>query len=189
MSRPSPLLLTAAALAIATGCAKSTDLTPVGTSTRPVTIVSGAGSVDLHIRQDDPSNERVLELPLETVWRLLPAVYDSLGVDVTTVNISGRLFGADGVKIRRSLKGVPLSRYFDCGTTQIGANADEYEITLTLLTQARAASPTSTRVAVTTIAMARPVARRQNPQNCTILGTLDAKLYDTLRRQAASARD
>ena len=188
MPRHSRFVLAAATIALA-GCARNTDLAPVGTDSQVVTIASGAGTQSLRIRQDDPSNQRVLELPLDAVWRVLPAVYDSLGVSITTVNPSMRVIGAEGAKVRRSLKGVPLSRYFDCGTTQIGANADEYEITLTLLTQARAASPTTTRVEVTTMATARPVARRQDPQNCTNLGTLDARLYEMLQREALSRRD
>lgn len=188
MSRLQQLVLAAATISLA-GCARNTDIEPIGTDTQVVTIASGTGTQTLRIRQDDPSNERVLDLPLDAVWRVLPAVYDSLGVPITTVNPSAHIIGADGTKVRRSLKGVPLSRYFDCGTTQIGANADEYEITLTLLTQARAATPTTTRVEITTIALARPVARRQNPQNCTILGTLDAKLYDMIRREAFASRD
>lgn len=186
--RRSALILASVTFA-ASGCAKNTELSPVGTSTQPVTIISGSSAQSVQIRQDDPSNTRVLDVPLEAVWRVLPAVYDSLGIAVNTVHPASRTLGADALKIRRSLKGVPLSRYFDCGTTQIGANADEYEITLTLLTRAQAASPTSTRVEVTTIALARPVARRQNPQNCTILGTLDAKVFETIRLHATAGRD
>lgn len=187
MTRPAPLLAVAVALGAA-ACAKNTDLSPVGTDTQRVTIVTGGATQTMQVRQDDASNTQVIDLPLEAIWRVLPSVYDSLGIAVTTVNTSTRVIGADGVKMRRSLRGVPLSRYFDCGATQIGQNADDYEITLVLLTRARAASPTSTRVEVTTIATARPVARRQNPQNCVTLGTLDAKLYETLRIQA-SRRD
>jgi hypothetical protein len=183
MTRPLPLIM---ALSLgAAGCAKSTDLSPIGTGTQSVSVVTSGATQTIQVRQDDPTNTQVIDQPMEAIWRVLPAVYDSLGIAITTVNTTSRVIGADGVKMRRSLKGVPLSRYFDCGATQIGQNADDYEITLTLLTRARAASPTSTRVEVSTVATARPIARRQNPQNCTILGTLDAKLFETLRLQAS----
>lgn len=179
------LIVAATLIPILGACAKNTDLSPVGASTQPVTVVTSTGTQSIQIRQDDGMNFQVIDVPLEAVWRVLPAVYDSMGVAVTRVDAASRTIGADNVKMRRSLKGTPLSRYFDCGQTQIGANADDYEVTVTLLTRVRAASPTSTRVEITTLATARPVARRQNPQNCTTLGTLDAKLLATLKTQAS----
>lgn len=178
------LLPLAAALTV-TGCAKNTDLSPIGTGTQRVTVVTQSGIQSMSTRQDDAVNIQVIDRPVDVVWKALPAVYEGMGIAVTTVNPTARLFGADGVKMRKSLKGVPLSRYFDCGTTQIGPNADDYEITLTFLTRVIPASGGSSKIEVTTVAMARPVARRQNPQACTSLSTLDKKLFEAIKAEAA----
>ncbi len=172
------------ALALLAGCSSGSGGAAAGSAPRTMTVVTQTGSQTVSMRGEDPANVKVIERPVDVVWKALPAAYESVGISVTTVDISSRTFGASSVKMRKSLKGVPLSRYFDCGQTQIGPNADDYEITLTFLTRVTAASAGSSRVELTTMATARPVARRQNPQNCTALGTLDTKLFDAIRAEA-----
>ena len=166
-------------------CASQTSNSPVGTGTRSVTIATAEGTQNLRIRSDDHANEQVVALPPDAVWKALPAVYDSLGLPLSTINKNAMTMGVEGQKIRKSLKGVPLSRYFDCGTTQIGANADSYEITLMLMTRVTPANGNMSKVEVTTVAQARPVERRQNPVNCDTKGVLDAKLFAMLKAEAS----
>ena len=171
-------------LLLLTACA-SQNTSPVGTGTRTVSISTAEGTANLRIRQDDHANEQVIALPADVLWKVLPAVYDSLGIPLSTINKAAMTIGVEGHKMRKSLKGVPLSRYFDCGTTQIGANADSYEVTLFLITRLKPAQGNSTKVEVTMIAQARPVERRQNPITCDTRGTLDAKLFATLKAEAS----
>jgi hypothetical protein len=166
---------------LASACAKNTDLSPVGTGTQRMTVVTATGTQSVGLRQDDNVNMQDFDRPADLVWKALPAVYESMGISVTTMDQARKLIGADGVRLRRSLKGVPLSRYFDCGQTQIGPNADDYEVFLTMLTRVVPAGASNSKVEVTTTVLARPVARRQNPQACTSLNTLDAKFIETLR--------
>jgi hypothetical protein len=179
----------AALLPFCSACgAKSTDLSPVGTGSRRVTVVTAAGTQSISTRQDDAASVQVVDHSVDALWKVLPAVYEEMGLSVTTVNPAQKLIGSDNIKLRKSLKGTPLSRYFDCGQTQIGPNADDYEISLTMLTRLVAASAGSSKVELTTIVSARPVARRQNPQNCVNLGNLDAKFLTALKAAAASGR-
>ncbi len=179
--RSSPAL--AAALLVAASCASSAT-TPVETGTRTVTVVTATGTENLRIRQDDGAAEYAIGLPVDLVWKALPAVYDSLGIPLSTLDRTQMIIGAEAHKMRKSLKGVALSRYFDCGTTQIGANADSYEITLLLLTRVMPAAGNTSKLEVTTIANARPVERRQNPINCVSRNTLDAKLVALVKGSA-----
>lgn len=178
-------LVTLVALVPLAACSSASSGTPATTAPRTMTVVTQTGTQTLSMRGEDPANVKVIDRPVDVVWKALPAAYEAMGISVTTVDVASRTFGATSVKMRRSLKGVPLSRYFDCGQTQIGPNADDYEITLTFLTRLTAASAGSSRVELTTMATARPVARRQNPQNCTALGTLDTKLFDAIRAEAS----
>ena len=73
-----------------------------------------------------------------TIWRALPAVFDSLEVPVSRIDPVEHVFGNEGVRIRKRIGGEAISRYFDCGTTQIGPNADSYDVMLILLTTLRA---------------------------------------------------
>lgn len=144
--------------------------------------VVGPGGGTLRVRPDGGTTTAIVGLPLEQVWRMLPAVFDSLDVPVTRVDEAARLYGNDGFRLRRRLGGVLLSRYFDCGETQIGPNADSYDVFLLLLTRLRPAPGNMTTVDVTVEARARPVAFRQNYAGCTTRGRLEPLILELLTR-------
>lgn len=155
---------------------------------RDVTTISVGGPEGgtLRLRNDDAPASFIIGVPLAKVWSSLPAVFDSLGVPVTLLDPKQNLIGAQDTKVRVRVGGVALSRYFDCGTTQIGANADSYEILLTLLARLKPAPANTTTIEVTVRAMARPLAFRQAYSDCQpkATGTIDERLVEILRRQA-----
>ena len=139
----------------------------------------------LRVRNEVESSSGIIGLPIDKVWAALPAAFDSLGVTVTTRDPVKRLMGTEGLKVRQRLGGVPLSRYFDCGTTQIGANADSYEVMVMLMAQLKAAPGNTTSIVVSVDARARPVAFSQGYSECqSMTNTLDARLIELVRRQA-----
>lgn len=173
-------------LAVLVGCASSAG---VPSGRRDVTTITVAGSEGgtLRLRNDDTPFSTTIGLPVAKVWTALPAVFDSLGVPVTLIDPKQHLYGAQETKVRVKIGGVALSRYFDCGTTQIGANADSYEILLTVLAQLKPAPASMTTIEITVKAVARPVAFRQAYSDCQpkATGALDERLVEILRRQAA----
>ena len=169
------------AIAALTGCATASG--PV--SSRDVSTVRVQGVGTFQVRRDDQSTSRIIALPLEQVWRALPAVFDSLEVPVGRVDSVAHRFGNEGIRIRKRIGGVAVSRYFDCGTTQIGPNADTYDVMLVLLTTLQTGPASTTTVTITAEASARPIARSQPYAPCTSHATLDVRLVEILKRQAA----
>ena len=167
-------------LAALSACATA----PAPVAQRDVSTVRVQGVGAFQVRHDDQSTAKIVAFPLEQVWRALPAVFDSLEVPVGHVDAVGHVFGNDGVRIRKRIGGAAISRYFDCGTTQVGPNADSYDVFLVLMTTLAAGPANTTTVTVTAEASARPVARSQPYVPCTSRTTLDERLVELLKKQA-----
>lgn len=171
------------ALVGAAACATSST---VG-DRRDVTTISVGGSSGgtLRVRNETESASGIIALPVAKVWSALPAVFDSLGMTPTTVDPTKRLFGTEGAKLRQRIGGIALSRFFDCGTTQVGPNADSYEVLIMAYVQLKTAPANTTTIEVTVNARARPVAFRQGYSDCQPqTRTLDAHIIELVRRQA-----
>jgi hypothetical protein len=128
----------------------------------------------------DNSSTHTLAVNPDQVWKLLPGVLDTLGIPVGTLEPASRTIGNSGLKIRGRLRGVPLSRYIDCGnSTQIGPNADSYDVNLVFLAEVRPAQGGST-VRVTLQAVAKPVNFAQDYSQCSTKGMLESRFFDIL---------
>jgi hypothetical protein len=126
--------------------------------------------------------------PLDRAWRLMPAVYDSLGIPLTTVDPAKHLIGNEGLKIRTRLKNVPLSKYIDCGQAQIGPSADSYDIFLTVTTVLRSMSPTETQVATTVDAQGKPISFSQEYSRCSSKGAIETSIASILAARLATGK-
>jgi hypothetical protein len=116
----------------------------------------------------------------DQVWRLLPAVLDSLGIPVNTLDPAKHTIGNSGFNVRGRLKSVPLSRYIDCGnSTGIGPNADTYQVNLEFLVEVQPVDAGSS-VRTTLQAMAKPVTFAQDYSACSSKGALESRVADML---------
>ncbi len=165
------------------GCASAST---VGDHRDVTTVtVGGAEGGTLRIRNETETSSGIIALPIAKVWAALPAVFDSLGITPTTIDPTKRLIGTEGAKLRQRIGGIALSRFFDCGTTQVGPNADSYEVLIMVYAQLKTAPANTTTVEVTVNARARPVAFRQGYSDCQPQSrTLDAHMIELIRRQA-----
>jgi hypothetical protein len=91
------------------------------------------------------------------------------------LDASKHLAGNAGFKLRQRLGKVPLSRYFDCGTTQVGPNAESYDVYLTVLTSV-ASDAGGAKVATVVDASAKPVAFSQAYSACSTTTALEKRL-------------
>jgi hypothetical protein len=132
----------------------------------------------------DRSHVQSVPFSVDQVWTILPAVYDSLGIPVRTLDAVKRTIGNAGLAVRRRLKSTPLSRFIDCGSTQLGPNADDYDVRLTLLTEVRAVDGGST-VTTTLEAVARPVNYAQEYSACSSRGVLEQRIIDVVQARLA----
>lgn len=172
-SRYTRLCVLFSGVVLAGGCASNSAL-PERAGEQTVQVVGMAGS--LKINSNSTASKATIAAPIEQVWRVLPAVFDSLGVAVSTVNQAQHVIGNDALKVRQRLGKALLSRYLDCGQTQIGPNADSYDVLLTVLVQLQPNGTGSTNVLSTVEATAKPVAFTQSPSACSSKGALESRL-------------
>lgn len=171
-----------AALSIAALSACSSN-PPIGGAPAPETVrVSGpGGGGSVTLTSGATAGLSIVAGSVAKVWHLLPSVYDSVGLPVASLD-STRLVIANGdTKLRRQLGGVPLSRYLDCGATQIGANADSYDVVLTVQTQIQPNEGGATSVRTLVTAVAKSVAFTQAYFSCSSTGKLESRLAEVLR--------
>ncbi|HEY9228724.1 MAG TPA: hypothetical protein VIP11_18880 [Gemmatimonadaceae bacterium] len=177
--RASAVLLLGLTLA---GCASGGGTPSVPPpSTR--TVLLGAGATGgLSITGVDATNSQTIAFPVDQVFRIMPSVLDSLGVPVAMLEPTKRSIGNPALKIRQRLKGTPLSRYIDCGSsTQIGANADNYDVSLAVIADVAPGAANSSNVTLTFEAVAKPVNFSQQYSQCTSRGLFESRFFQILK--------
>jgi hypothetical protein len=171
-------LVAAAALA---GCASSGGVQQAGTipTTMETINVRGAvgGSMSMAMVHEANANGAAVSYGAQETFIALRAVYDSLGIPVTTLDQTNRVIGNAAFKIRRQLARVPLSKYLNCGTTQGGPSADSYELIVSISTQARPQGQ-RTLVMTTLDGQGRPVAMSGDYVHCATTAALEAHIVE-----------
>lgn len=169
------------------GCASTGTAPARPDSQQTVRVVGAGGAVQFSASHPTLSaRAATIPMPVEQVWRAMPAVYESLGIPVGRLDAESRVVGNPGIKLRRRLGSVPLTRYLNCGSTQGGPSAETYEVHLSMLTQAQPGAPGSTTVATTVEATARPVTLAGESVRCASTGALEARVVEVLTARLAS---
>lgn len=175
------------ALPFALACA-STPTPQSAPTTISTTRISGgaqAGQTAITTTTVSPTATVEVYASLAKTWASLRAVYDSLGIPVSTVDESQHLVGITGLKLRRQLGRTPLIRILDCGSAQGGPNAETYEVFFAVATQLHATADSTRTMASTSLqASARPVSFAGEYVPCTTTGGLEAKIAEMLKRLA-----
>jgi len=130
---------------------------------------------------NDPSTVHTLQYPVDKVWRALPAVFDSIGIPIAMLEPASRTIGNEAFKTRSRLRGVPLSRYLDCGSsTSVGPNADSYDVVITMLVEVHPADAGGSSVRHTFSAVGRPATFSQDYSQCSSKSTLESRFMAVL---------
>jgi hypothetical protein len=147
----------------------------------------GGTATGLRLSSNTVARADTVWTSLDRIWKVLPAVYGVLEVPIEKFDAESNTIGHSSLKLYRRLGKIPLTRYLDCGATQIGPNADSYEVLLTVLTRlTRPRADTSNTAVVTTVeAMARPIQFRGDYVRCTSKGALEARVVEVLKVQLA----
>jgi hypothetical protein len=170
-------------LMAAAGCAGSNPTPGAAAPEQRVTVPGGGGSAgsggaSLNVVPVTGLSTHQFAYPVDAVWKILPAVFDSVAVPVGLLDPTSHTIGNRGFKLRGKLGKVPLGRYIDCGTTQIGPNAESYDITLTLTTALTPAAGGGTSMAINMEASAKPLAFAQEPFRCGTKAALEQRVVD-----------
>ncbi|HEV8447931.1 MAG TPA: hypothetical protein VGQ44_13960 [Gemmatimonadaceae bacterium] len=168
--------LLVAGLATALACAGASP--SVGSAPAEQHVAVPGSGTTLNVVATSGVSRREFAAPLDKVWRVLPAVFDSLSMPVSFLDPSTHSVGNRGYKVRGKLGKVGLARYIDCGTTQIGPNAESYDVTLTLNTTLTKTGEGATAMTIDFEASAKPMAFAQEPFRCSTKGTLEQRVND-----------
>ena len=109
---------------------------------------------------------------------MLPSVFDSVAIPITTLDPAHKTIGNSGYKIRQRLGKVTLSRYLDCGNTQIGPNADSYDVFLSVITTVTPEGKSGATLTTAVDAQARPVSFNQAYSHCSSKGGIEMRIAD-----------
>lgn len=145
---------------------------------------------DSGLRLSSTRSARVdtLWVSVDKVWQTLPLVYGALDIPIERFDAEARVIGNSTLKVYRRLGKAPLTRYLDCGMTQIGPNAESYEIMLNVLTKITPSMSDSTITTVTTTvgATGRSIQFAGGVAQCSSKGTLEAQILEVLKVRLAS---
>jgi hypothetical protein len=166
--------LLVAFLAPALACAGSAPTPGAAPVEQHVVVPGSAGSLNIVAASGISSHE--FAAPVEKVWKVLPAVFDSLSMTISMLDPTTHTIGNRGFKVRGKLGKVGLAHYIDCGTTQIGPNAESYDVTLTLITTLTATAGGATAMTIDFEASAKPLAFAQEPFHCSSKGTMEQRV-------------
>jgi hypothetical protein len=167
-------ILSVAALAAA-ACAPAGTTTADPSAPRPTTIRAEGMSGSLRVDPITDASSSPMQTGAEETYRYLPLVYDSLSIPKTWLDPKQYLISSQGFKARARLGRTPLSRFIECGTTQIGPNADSYDVYMTVTSRLIPNGATST-LTTTVEAAARPLSFNQEYRRCTSKGELEKRI-------------
>lgn len=163
------------ALAALSACASSTVNT--GAREAETVRIGGRQGGQLRVTSNAQASVSRIAFPIGKVWHALPAAFENLGIPITAVDTGTHTISNGGLKIRRVLGSAPLARYVDCGSTQVGENADSYDVYLTVVSQVEE-DPATGLATLHTIfeSMARPIAFSREYSRCSSRGELERRL-------------
>jgi hypothetical protein len=168
------------AVALLAGCAGGN--VPLGGADRSVALADGTGGF-LRLRGSDGAQLTTVEAPMDKVWRVLPGVYDSLGIKLTDLNPKTHLLGNSGMKAHKTLGSVGLGKYIDCGNTQGFPSAESYDITMSVRTQIDSAAGGGTTMGTLVEASGRPMAFAGEAVRCSTTGELERRIAGAVKAQ------
>lgn len=122
----------------------------------------------------------------DKVWAALPAVYESLGMKPTSRDDQTMVTGVQNLVVRRRLGGEALSRALDCGLDVLGANADNFEVHLTVMSLVRPTSPSGSALDTRVSAWAAPNGLSTTVQ-CGSTGRLEDRIAKSVQAIVATA--
>ena len=164
---------------VLTGCAGSSHPESARPATESVRVV-GEGGLNIRMAGSEGAATGTVAFSPDKVWGVLPAIYDSLGIPIGTVDPTRHLIGNTGFKAYQRLGKTSLAKLIDCGKTQGFPSADSYDVYLQVTTQVLPKDAGST-VSTLLEAAARPMVIKGEYIKCSSLGTLETAILAGVR--------
>lgn len=149
------------------------DSTPAPAQVRNVVRIDGFAPVEIF---NEPGvGVRTIAVETGTAWRALGGVYEQMGIPVTQSDPSAMQLGNPGYLARR-VDGDRMNSFIDCGSDFSGPLANQYDITLTVITKLTSKGPESTEVLTVMDAYGKPRAVSGNSIHCSSRGVLEMRV-------------
>jgi hypothetical protein len=175
MSRVAHAALGLAVALVMVACASPPEPAP---QTRMSTIGLGSRFVDAaplyDLRHQADRGQTTVPATATAVWGVLDGIFDQLGIDVSFVDASAGTIGTENFR-PRSIEGVRLSRWLDCGMGTVQANADAHQVTLSVFVQLLPAQ-NGTTVRTTVDAYSRDRSQSGGSIHCVSHGRLERRI-------------
>lgn len=175
----------ALAVVVSSACAKSAPAPDV--SVAPVTdhIVFSSGSgISLDRSAETVGISAAIAAPADQVYAALVAVYRDLKVALTDANQAQRVLGNQALKIRRSLGGVPMQNYMDCGGQPGQPNAETFDLSLSLMSYVTAGTDGGSNLTTRLSGVGSdPNHGQGNQMRCSSTGELEARIAKMIKLQ------
>jgi hypothetical protein len=140
-------------------------------------VVATASNGSLRTYDGPRSDQTIIEASPAATLAALNSAYADLGIEVKLWNPqTGEVGNKNFTKMYR-LGGKPLSDYVGCGTITTGQAADNYRVTMSLVSHVTPAASNS-RVETQLTAYAEDIGSSKGTLSCLTLGTLEARLHD-----------
>lgn len=167
-----------------TGCASAGSAPADGGQSRETVRIVGAGSTNLTLTSNAGAQLTRIEAAPDKVWLALPGAYAKVGIPITDVDTAHQRIANSGLKLRRQLNGTSLSRFIECGSTQIGDNADSYDVFLTVSTTVKTDPGSGIAVLETMFeSQAKPVSFSREYARCSTKGLLEQRIVEAVKAQ------
>lgn len=114
-------------------------------------------------------------MPADSVWEVLPEVFEALEIPVTRRVPSPREMGNLGFVARR-VEGKRMNAWVDCGSNLSGQLANLYEVTLSIVVRLQEAEAGGTLVQTVVDAHGRPRSTSGNQVHCQSRETLEERV-------------
>jgi len=163
----------AALAALVTLAACATTPNPVPSPEERVLATTEAGVVRSH---ENLAADSVLNASPAAALAALEAAYTELGIEVKfRDNATGQLGNKRFSKVR-DLAGVRMSKYVGCGFAETGPVADNYRVTMSLVSRVTPIGSGS-RVDTQLTAYAEDMGSSKGTLSCTTLGALEQRVH------------
>lgn len=185
MTRAMPLLCAVAVLTAACASSGTTSAAPPVTMT-PVTQRIVTPTANLNINTVTVNNGSTITIisSMDAAWTALNVTYNEMGIPVTTLVDKDHLIGNDQLKARRRIGKIPMQQIFDCGSTQGLANAETYDILMsissTIVPNPKGGVNLMTRIDATGKS---PNFSRDASVTCSSLGELEKAIAESVRKK------
>jgi len=137
-----------------------------------VLATTDVGTVRSH---DANAADSTIDATPDLVFSAVAAAYQDLGIEVKFLNSATRQIGNKRFPKMYDLGGVRLSKYVGCGSTETGPAADNYRVTMSIISQVTP-SGTGSRVSTQLTAYAEDLGSSKGTLSCLTLGGLEQRI-------------